>query len=178
MDLTVSTIKELFILESIENDFEKMFVANEVYEILKEAYKNVKGGIHFKSSLELIEKTSKWEILYFDTEIVGVIIYKAKKGLKMVAMALKNTVDKKIRNIAKEFLGNFFKKTYIRTWMEVSEAAEKFILKFGGEKFLVSNRYAKELLQKDIELCDDGYHYYRIIKGVKKRKVIVGSPNC
>ena len=61
--------------------------------------------------------------------------------------------------------------------MEVSEAAEKFILKIGGNKFLISNKYAPTLTKKEIKGYEnDGYHYKREIQGITKTKVIIGTP--
>ena len=94
----------------------------------------------------------------------------------MTAMGLKNGISKKVRDIAKNILGDYFRNLYKDIWMEVSEGAKNFILKVGGDKFIVPNVYAKELLQKDIRLCDDGYSYKRVVNGVEKTKIIIGTP--
>ena len=168
---------EFLELEEV-NHFQKVLFADEVYELLKEAYKNVVGGIAFKNSKELVETTDKWELVFFENDLVGAIIYKAKKGFKMVAMGIKTSLNKKIRNFTKEIIGWFFRLNFKQSWMEVSEAAEKFILKYGGEKYLIPNTYASKLTGKEIlELCDDGYHYKRVIQGIVKTKVLVGNPN-
>jgi len=163
--------------EDITNSFEKALIADDVFSILKEAYTNVEGGLHFKNSDELICKTSLWRVIYYNATIVGVVVYKSKNGLKMVALALANFCNKSIKNYTKQMLSFIFKLTFNNSWMEVSEAAEKFILKNGGEKYLVPNKYAAKLTKKDIlELCDDGYHYKREINGIIKTKVIIGNP--
>ena len=163
--------------EDINNSFEKALIADDVFAILKEAYTNVEGGLHFKNSDELICKTSLWRVIYYNATIVGVVVYKSKNGLKMVALALANFCSNSIKNYTKQMLSFIFKLTFNNSWMEVSEAAEKFILKNGGEKYLVPNKYAAKLTKKDIlALCDDGYHYKREINGIIKTKVIIGNP--
>jgi len=155
---------------------EKSYIADDVYTLLYKAYSTVKGGLHFVSPDELISKTSQWRVLYLDGNIVGVIIYKAKRGLKMVAMAICDTLNYSLRSHIKTMLSHIFKITFQNSWMEVSEGAEKFILKVGGERFLIPNTFASKLTDKNIlSLDSDGIHYYREINGVIKRKVIIGT---
>jgi len=155
---------------------EKSYIADDVYTLLDKAYSTVKGGLHFVSPDELISKTSQWRVLYLDGNIVGVIIYKAKQGLKMVAMAISDSLSYSFRTHIKTMLSHIFQITFRNSWMEVSEGAEKFILKIGGEKFIMSNTLASQLTQKNIlSLDSDGKHYYREINGVIKRKIIIGT---
>jgi hypothetical protein len=156
---------------------DKVNIVDDVYDILYENYKSVKGGLHFSSKDELITKTDKWKVIYYDAQIVGVVIYKAKQGLKMVAMGIHTIIEKNLRYVTKQMLVKIFKFTFSHTWMEVSEAAEKFILKNGGDNFLIPNKLAKQLTGKEIlELCEDGYHYTREINGIIKTKVMIGTP--
>jgi len=159
--------------DTVSSISDKIYIVDEVFTLLQESYKDVKGGLHFKDKDELIINTDIWKVIYYNESIVGVIIYKAKKGLKMVALGVTNS----FRFMAKKMLGYLLKVSLSKTWMEVSEAAEKFILKHGGHNFLLSNKLASKLTGKEIlELCDDGYHYKRIINGVMKEKVIIGNP--
>jgi len=163
--------------ETITATRDKVYIVDDIYDILYTSYKNVKGGLHFSSKDELIIKTDAWRVIYYDAKIVGVVIYKAKQGLKMVAMGIHTIIEKNMRYIAKQTLINIFKFTFSHTWMEVSEAAEKFILKNGGDNFLLPNRLAQQLTGKKIlELCEDGYHYKREINGIIKTKVMIGTP--
>ena len=162
--------------ETIETTRDKVNIVDDIYEILYESYRSVKGGLHFSSKDELIIKTDKWRVIYYDTEIVGVIIYKAKKGLKMVAMGLHQHIEKPLRNLAKQTLVSIFKFTFSHTWMEVSEGAEAFILKNGGHNFMIPNELAQQLTGKEIlGLCEDGYHYKREINGIIKTKLMIGT---
>jgi hypothetical protein len=165
-----------FYHETISLTRDKVYIVDDIYELLYESYKSVKGGLHFSSKDELITKTDRWKVIYFDAKIVGVIIYKAKKGLKMVAMGIHSNIEKPLRNFTKQILVQIFQFTFSHTWMEVSEGAEKFILNNGGNKFLIPNSLAVQLTGKEIlGLCDDGYHYKRVINGIVKTKLMVGT---
>jgi len=177
-DMTYQTLTNFERLESdtISSIAEKSYIADEVYALLLSAYANVKGGLHFASVDELISQTSQWRVIYLDGDIVSVIIYKAKRGLKMVAMAISDTLDYSLRTHIKTMLRYIFRLTFRNSWMEVSEGAERFILKVAGERFIISNTLAEQLTGKKIlALDDDGIHYYREINGVVKRKIIIGT---
>ena len=73
MTQTNSIYKDFFEVERVSSNFEKVMIAQEVFNILKDAYKKVLGGLHFADINELILKTDRWDVIYFDTEIVGVI---------------------------------------------------------------------------------------------------------
>ena len=162
--------------ENITSHKEKLFIVDDVFSILESAYSSVRGGLAFKSKDELIVTTTLWRVIYLHESVVGVIIYKAKRGLKMVATGVASFLNKREAISVKNLLAFMFKYTFRNTWMEVSEGLEKFILKIGGEGFLVSNSYAAGLTGKNIlSLDSDGYHYTREIKGVVKRKVIIGA---
>jgi len=162
--------------EEISTLGEKVFLVDEVFALLQCAYAQVEGGLHFKDPDELLCKTSVWKVIYHDSDIVGVVIYKSKRGLKMVALALAE-LEKSLKRYTQMMLAYLFKMTFTHTWMEVSEAAERFIVKNGGSRYFVPNVLASKLTEKKIlELCDDGYHYKRSINGIVKTKVIVGHP--
>jgi len=161
--------------ETICSMVDKVFIVDEVFSLLQKAYQNVKGGLHFVDKDALIHTTSQWKVIYLDEKVVGVVIYKAKKGLKMVAMGIANDIGM-FRRYVKRMLSELFLVTFGKSWMEVSEGAERFLLKIGGERFVIPNSYARELTGKDIlSLDDDGKHYYREINGVVKRKIILGT---
>ncbi|PRM87251.1 hypothetical protein CJ671_10260 [Aliarcobacter cryaerophilus] len=152
----------------------KQKILDEVYTLLESTYKNVEGGLNFENKYDLLQNTSIWKVIYFENHIIGVLIYKAKHGLKMVACAINETY----KNIAKKRLINIFKKNFSKTWMEISEGLERFILKIStSKKFIITNKKAKVILEKSIQLCSDKLHYIREINGVKKTKILIGTPN-
>ena len=173
--MTLHTLETAGIVyvEEVRKIEEKILIADDVYALLQKAYRNVEGGLHFANNDELVLKTDLWHLIYNDCELIGVVIYKAKQGLKMVALAL----NERFKSQAKALLAKLFRNTIAKSWMEVSEGAEKFMLKIGLGKFRVPNIYAEKLTKKEIlQLCDDGYHYIREINGVKKKKMIIGFP--
>lgn len=162
--------------EDILSQNEKIFIVDDVFKILEDSYRNVKGGLHFTDKDELINKTDLWKIIYLDEIIVGVIIYKAKKGLKMVALGIANSITHKSQSYIKSMLSTIFKLTFSNTWMEVSEGVEKFLIKNGGELFFIKNTMASQLTGKKIlSLKNDGYHYTREINGIIKTKIMIGT---
>jgi len=173
MNLKTLEYANLVHVEELRRLEDKILVVDEIFDILKRAYSSVKGGLHFKSKDDLLLSTDLWRIIYIDTEPIGVLIYKAKFGLKMVALGVSDIYRKE----AKTILARILRETLSRTWMEVSEGMERFMLKIGCEKFFVPNIFVAQLTKKSIiKLCDDGYHYIREINGIPKRKVIVGFP--
>ncbi len=163
----------LIYTEKICRPEDKLFIVDDVFELLTKAYAKVEGGLLFSDEDELLSKTGVWQVIYRNAEIIGVVVYKAKKGTKMVAIA----AHEKFKQSAKAVFSTLFRKSFARTWMEVSEGVERYMMKLGAEKFLIPNKYAARLTEKEIvALCEDGYHYERVINGVIKRKVIVGIP--
>lgn len=161
--------------EEIISTSEKVFIVDEVFAILKDAYKDVKGGLHFICEDDLISKTDLWRVIYLDENIVGVIIYKAKQGLKMVALGIAN-ISRTTKLFVKTMLTSIFNLTFNTSWMEVSESVERFILNIGGDMFFINNSLAGKLIGKDIVSLDaNGYHYKREILGVVKTKVMIGT---
>lgn len=145
-----------------------------VYAILDESYSKVEGGLNFRNKRDLIENTSVWKLMYFADQLIGVVVYKAKFGLKLVALGL----VKAYKEVAKKRLYRLLKNNLTRTWMEVSEGFEKFVLNISGiQSFVHTNNSAQVFTQKKIvEQCSDGMHYKREINGFIKTKLIIGTP--
>ena len=158
-------------VKPVKEQKDKKHYVNTVWEILNAGYKHVKGGLHFKSKQELIEKTEMWKLIIYRGEVVAVTVYKAKKGLKLVAMSVGN----KFRDIAVKLLGEVIQRDLKQCWMELSEAAERFVMNLGGAKYVLPNYVAEKVLGKQVEPVGDGVHYVREIMGVKKEKILLGT---
>jgi hypothetical protein len=145
-----------------------------VYAILEESYSHVEGGLNFEDKENLLNNTSVWKLLFNGQHLIGVIVYKSKFGLKLVALGLLKT----FKELAKKRLYKLLKSSFTKTWMEISEGFEAFVLKIKGvENFIHTNVSAGLFTQKQIlEQCSDGMHYKREINGVVKTKLIVGTP--
>jgi len=144
-----------------------------VWELLEEGYKDVKGGLFFTSKENLLNTTSQWKIIICNNKIIAVTIYKSKKGLKLVAMTASKVAEYK--KIAVKALAKLIKKDLKSCWMELSEAAERFVMKFASN-YIVKNNLVAQIIDKEITLSADGIHYYRTIKNINKEKILLGTP--
>jgi len=150
---------------------EKELYINSVWEVLSKAYEGVKGGLFFSSKKELITSTVLWQVILHKNKVVGVTIYKAKHGLKLVALA----IDNKMKEIAKSALSKVIRADFKKCWMELSEAAERFVMKLGGDKYILPNHLVSAVINKEVGLVSDGIHYVRNIMGEEKEKVLLGT---
>ena len=158
-------------VKAVRDNKEKEHYINDVWDILKKGYERVDGGLHFKSKFDLIVKTYLWKIVLYKDSVIAVTVYKAKKGLKLVALS----AGTRFREIAINALKRVIKRDLKYCWMELSEAAEAFVMKVGGDKYILPNSIAQNLLDKQVEPKEDGIHYCRTIKGVRKEKVLIGT---
>ncbi len=157
----------------ISNLVDRVSCLDRVWDILVESYRDVLGGMLFDDKFELLKTTHAWRVIYVQGKIVAVAVYKAKHGLKMVAMGADKKRFGKKATVA---LGKAIRDDLYRVWMEVSEGAEVFVMKYcDGYQHAVSNDYAELLLQKKVTLSSDGYHYSRKILGIEKQKIIIGT---
>ncbi len=158
---------------TLKRDTQRLRYIDRVWELLEEGYKDVKGGLFFSSKENLLKTTVQWKVVVCNNKIIAVTIYKAKKGLKLVAMtASQATAYKKI---AINALAKLIKRDLKKCWMELSESAERFVLKFASE-YTVKNSLVAQIIEKDITLSTDGIHYFRTIKNINKEKILLGTP--
>ena len=152
---------------------QKLRFAEQVWSLLSQAYNSVKGGLHFDSVEHLVNSSSEWRLSVVGNEVIAAVIFKAKKGLKITAFCLNND----FYSLGKTELISMIKNSLKIGWVEVSEAAEKFIMNYcDGARYIVNNMLANGLLDKDIVLNPDGYHYSRTVQNTIKEKLIVGTP--
>jgi hypothetical protein len=159
---------------TVRSSAEKERFAHQVWRLLNDAYENVVGGLHFCSVVELIETTDEWRLSLVNNEVVALIILKAKKGLKISAFCL----NRKYHSVAKSQLISLLTESFKNCWIEASEAAEKFIMRYcNGAHFLINNHFTHRLLNKPTRHNQDGFHYAREVNGIVKEKVIIGTPS-
>jgi predicted esterase YcpF (UPF0227 family) len=114
-----------------------------------------------------------WKMVVRNGKIKCAEMYKDQGGRKMVAMGTDGTREGKAE------LAKIIRHDFLRSYGEVSGAAEKFILKnFPAlfEKYKISASDAETILQKKLKINDDGYHYTRSIGGEKHEKIMIGTP--
>ena len=158
-------------IKTVHENKEKMTYIHEVWNILNEGYKKVVGGLHFKSKYDLIIKTHSWKVVCYKGEVIAVTVYKVKRGLKLVALS----AGEHFRDIAVAALRRVLKRDLKHCWMELSEAAERFVMSLGGAKYILPVYIAEKVLEKEIHPAEDGAHYIRTIMGIKKEKVLLGT---
>lgn len=145
-----------------------------VWAVLVASYASVAGGLHFSDPQALLEESACWR-LAVDGDVVAVVTYKAKKGLKLGAMG----ICPHQRAAGREGLKTIIREDLPHCWMELSEGAEQFVLKHcQGERYLIHNSLIPQLLDKDeVEpALEDAFHYRREICGIHKHKIALGTP--
>ncbi len=145
----------------------------QVWAIMTAAYADVPGGWHYASLAELCAESACWRLVIHGGRVIAAALYKAKKGLKLVAMG----VCQQMRDLGKRGLARVLRADLSRCWMELSEAAERFVLTHcNGHRYIIHASLASSLLDKEVAQESDGYHYARAICGLQKSKIIVGTP--
>lgn len=146
-----------------------------IWNLLCTAYKDVAGGLHFASPDAMLEETQDWEILHDNGQVLATLLYKRKHGSKISALGV-TSIENRRRDAAAK-LGELIRQRLQHTWIEVSEKAEAFVLRNGGDCYRIPNAYASQLTGKSIlALEQDGFHYVREICGIYKQKLIIGTP--
>lgn len=143
----------------------------EVWALLVEAYARVPGGLHYESPEEVIAKTNVWHLMVLGGKVQAVTLHKSKHGLKLVAMAKSQDSRQELVVLISHALRH--------GWMELSDQAEKFVIKHcEGHRFIIHSSHARKLLEKNIlPSSSDGYHYRRKIMNHHKVKILLGSPS-
>lgn len=147
----------------------------QVWEILCDSYQTVSGGLHYESPMELIEKSDRWQIMIDNDIVQAVTVYKAKQGWKLVAMG----VNHQNISYAKSALAELIKQALHNSWMELSEGAERFVMKHcDGHRYMIHRSIASKLLRnKQLEpSATSQFHYRRKIMNKVKTKILLGSP--
>lgn len=154
---------------------EKKRYVEEVFSMLSASYKNVEGGLLYRSGEELLSKQNNvWKLLFnSDNEPQVIIIWKETEfGRKMTACGCTQT--KVSKQMLLEELHQDLERGNI--WAEVSDKIEHWLNRCRVPK--LSIEVAKELLKdKHLIPLEDGYHYKREIQGFVKQKVIFGKIN-
>ena len=152
---------------------QKAYFIDQVWEVLLESYSNIGGGLLFVDKYALIHETSEWKITLSANNVASILIFKAKNGRKIVAMGINRRVNR-----ARNLLITSLRQSLQYAWMEVSEMAETFVMKYcDGYKYLIHNSKASVLLGKKVKPAHDGYHYLRVVGDITKEKIIIGVPN-
>lgn len=146
----------------------------QVWALLEVSYANVCGGLLYAEPAELLSDTQRWRLVTRRGRVIAAILFKAKRGWKLVAMASCRQSGQRARHALQRLICAELP----RCWMELSERAERFVMTCcGGHNFMIHASLAADLLDKVVEPAgSDGYHYRREVAGMVKAKLIVGTP--
>lgn len=142
-----------------------------IWDMLQKSYENVPSGfLAANSKEELINKSAMWKMARRNNKIVAAILYKDRMGRKSFAVCSDGTKEGK-----RDLIGMFKDDIkFGRSWTEVSGKPEKIYKSHGATP--IPAEFAAELTGKSIEKIDsDGFHYWRIIHGVLKQKIMYGT---
>lgn len=144
--------------------------ADEVWDILQNAYAKIGGFKSAASPEELIDDSGIWKLVTRDGHISAVGIYKDKFGRKSIASGTDGTTQGR-----RDF--GMIKDEDVkmgRSWAEVSDAVERIMARSGAEP--IPAKFAGMLTGKEIlDIDPDGYHYTRLIAGHPHTKIIYGT---
>lgn len=152
----------------------------DVWNILILSYKELEGLKSYQSVNHLYKSTDLYKIVFDRNQvIIACATYRffarGTLGRKMTAIGCDQTREGKeaLRDIIKSDI----KEYDLHYWVEASGPIERLFRKYDG--YPMSGFIASKILQKDVELCEDGVHYNRIIgtDDIPTRKMIFGIPN-
>ena len=123
----------------------------------------------------LIKNASLIKIAYYNNIYIAISVYTSyREGFKTVGITA--TTNENLRPLGIDAVHFIIKKDICNYdkffWTECSGAIEHLCEKYNGIK--IPNEYAFGILQREIKLEDDGYHYIRKIKNDEQRKIIYG----
>jgi len=158
---------------------QKRSYSNAVFEILKQSYDYLPGGFPLDLDQLIYEQGTVWRLYVSkdDTDkgsgLIQVIVYKPSEyGNKVIYMA--STSNHFAKKGLSEILEVLLTDKNEYWWGEASGRLEDFLDKMKYDK--ISNEIiSKVLSDKDLELCEDGFHYYRNIQGKRTKKLAFGN---
>lgn len=174
----ITTINEFkLILEKFVNLWTKESMneyIDEVYAMMVEIYKPIGGFLTANSPQELINKCDLIKIIKRDGKISAVSCYKVSSAGRKLICGGTNGTDQGKRDlfvIVREDIQQLDRSAH----SEVSGKLEHLYLKQGAS--MIPNYLVSTIIGKEVELDEDGFHYFRTIKGQRVRKVLVGNVN-
>lgn len=170
------SIKEYYPKLNIDD---KMFLQknkNIIWQFLNNGYNaancgDFRGCFNEKS---LVKNCNLLKIAYFNNEIIAVSVYtNYRGGNKCVGITAaineyREIGKKAVVDIIKNDIG-LYDEFY---WVECSGAVESLYKKYNG--IAIPNEYASIMLQKDVTIDEDGFHFYYNVSDETQKKIIYG----
>lgn len=158
--------KEIFIVtydvkENINDKNEVIKVLPRLWEVLLEAYNNDVKGV--RNANKLLKSSNKVKVGYYQGNIVAVAFYSDyKNGNKLM---YGGAVRGKLHDIGKQCFQAIAYRDIENieeyNWVEASGSVEKTFKMHNA--YMLPNKYVEQILGKNINLCEDGFHYQRVI---------------
>lgn len=161
---------------NIVDDDEKQKYKDQVWNILDLSYKNIGGvkGSGFQSPDDMVKNIPYWKLARKNGKIVACMLYKDKKGRKVVACGSDGTVEGKIQ--VKQMILDELRRE--RSYGEVSDNLMHYILhKLSNEeieKYFIPAKKVGEILGKPVKITGK-YTYVREIGGEQHEKMMFGK---
>lgn len=163
-------------LTYFENDeASKEQVLDQVWDILQRTYKPIGGIANLQNKEQLLElPNTVWKLVRRSNKIVAVAIYKTKSGgRKLVCGGQDGTPEGKqsFYQICYEDVRRIER----NSWAEVSGALEHiFLFKYQGVP-IPATLAQKILVDDELTISKDGFHYTRLIGGRPIEKIMFGN---
>ena len=163
-------------LTYFENDMKsKEHVLDQVWDILQRTYKPIGGIANLQNKEQLLELSNTvWKLVRRGNSIVAVAIYKTKSGgRKLVCGGSDGTPEgkKSFYQICYEDVTRIERDS----WSEVSGALEHvFLFKYQGVP-IPATLAQKILVDDELTISKDGFHYTRLIGGKPLEKIMFGN---
>jgi hypothetical protein len=166
-----------FLAERFINTFDaevKRKYMQQVWDLLQKSYSYIGGikGDEFETPEKMLA-VPFWKLIIKDGKAICCILYKDNNGRKSIAFGTDGSREAKLE--AKKLI----KADLERSYKEVSGAAEKFMQHAYPELFkqysIPADKVAA-IIGKEIEPCEDGMHYKRMIHGSMITKILLGTP--
>lgn len=175
MITTINTFKHTLINEAFVNVFsieDRKKYIKIVFDIMVYTYKDIPGGFLTAPTPEaLLEKTNFIKMVRRNGNIVAAVCYKMHNNQrKLICGGSFPDGKKDFLKIIQDDINLVERGAYT----EVSGKMEEIMIhKFNAKP--IPNTEVSKILNKEIELDNDGFHYYRKIGNVKVKKILLGN---
>ena len=148
---------------------------DQVWDILYNAYRNIEGRILGIDNIDdLIDDSELWKLVIRNDKVLCVFIYNFKRGGRKIQYIGK-IPGNEARNAFMKVIEEDTKLIQRKSYVEASGKPEEIYMEAGMTPIPAD---IAQLIMKDkqfLEIDDDGYHYWRIIGSMKRRKMMLGN---
>lgn len=160
------------LIEKVNTAHLKRSLLDVVYKMLEYSYSNVRGGLIYSKEELVSRNNNEWVVCLKNNELVSILIYKhTEYGKKVVLIGCNGTYTGKL--FLNRMLTNCLKEKGENFYCEASGRIESWLVDLGMKPY--ENKFASSVLNKNVKMLNDGYHYERKIKNVVVVKAIYGN---